>query len=167
MKKTKGCSSITFSDDLGKFLLRLFLVVAIFPHGLQKIVGVFGGNGLSASWNYFTEVLGISPTWTVVALLVEIVAPVLLILGVFTRVAAVFLAVFMAVAMQYHMDYGYFINWSGLQSGEGVEFHVLFIGVAIALVFLGGGRFSLLSEDRRCERTIASEETPEPSKTAF
>lgn len=167
MQKSKICSSIAFSDDLGKFLLRLFLVVAIFPHGLQKIVGVFGGNGLSASWNYFTEVLGISPAWAVVALLVEIVAPVFLILGVFTRVAAVFLAVFMAVAMQYHMDYGYFINWTGQQSGEGVEFHVLFIGVAIAIVFLGGGRFSLLSMGKNCKCVLASDETSEPPKNIF
>lgn len=160
MKNTIICSIHAFSEDFGKLLLRLVLAVAIIPHGLQNVVGIFGGNGLSATWDYFTQILGIAPFWAGLAVFVEFVVPVLLILGIFTRICAGMLAVFMAVAMQYHWDYGYFLNWSGVQVGEGVEFHVLFIGTAIAILLIGGGKFAFF-EGCMCRRRCS----PPPQNT--
>lgn len=138
------CSLSEFSDDFGKLLLRLTLAFAMIPHGAQKVFGIFGGNGLQATWQYFTDVLQITPFWAGLAIFVEFFAPIFLILGIFTRFWALLLAGLMAVAMQYHFDNGYFINWTGNQLGEGLEFHLLYIGAAIALVLLGGGRFAFL-----------------------
>lgn len=157
MKKSMMCSLAAFSDDFGKLCLRIVLAFAMIPHGAQKVFGIFGGNGLQATWQYFTEVLQISPLWAGTAIFVEFFAPIFLILGVFTRIWALLLAVLMAVAMQYHFDNGYFLNWTGNQLGEGIEFHLLYIGAALALVLLGGGKFAFLRlckcPDCACETT--------------
>jgi len=41
------------------------------------------------------------------------------------------------------------MNWTGKQAGEGFEFHLLAIGIAIALLIRGGGAFSI---DRALEK---------------
>jgi putative oxidoreductase len=42
-----------------------------------------------------------------------------------------------------HWKIGFFMNWSGNQAGEGFEFHILAIGLAIALLIRGGGALSI------------------------
>jgi putative oxidoreductase len=42
-----------------------------------------------------------------------------------------------------HLPNGFFMNWSGQQKGEGVEFFFLAIGIAIAIMMGGGGAFSI------------------------
>jgi putative oxidoreductase len=42
-----------------------------------------------------------------------------------------------------HWQNGFFMNWSGTQQGEGFEFHLLALGIAIALVIMGGGAASV------------------------
>ena len=46
-------------------------------------------------------------------------------------------------AVMAHASNGFFMNWFGAQAGEGVEYHLLVIGLALSLVISGGGRFSL------------------------
>jgi putative oxidoreductase len=38
---------------------------------------------------------------------------------------------------------GFFMNWAGTQRGEGFEYHLLALGLAIALLIKGGGAFSV------------------------
>jgi putative oxidoreductase len=38
---------------------------------------------------------------------------------------------------------GFFMNWFGTQTGEGFEYHLLIIGICIALLFTGSGRYSI------------------------
>ena len=38
---------------------------------------------------------------------------------------------------------GFFMNWSGTQQGEGFEYHLLVLGIAIALIIKGGGTWSV------------------------
>lgn len=163
MRKSWVCSLSGFSDDVGKLFLRLVLVVAIFPHGAQKVLGFFGGNGLDATWKFFTETLHISPVLAGAAIFTEFLAPLFLLFGIFTRAAAALLAVLMFTAMQYHTANGFFLNWTGTQTGEGIEYHLLFIGAAVALVLLGGGRFSCLSFSRKCV-CAASDDVPQSEK---
>ncbi len=65
-------------------------------------------------------------------MLTEFFAPICLALGVFTRIAALSVIILMAVAMTKHVKNGYFSNWSGEKNGEGVEFHLLYAGSALA-----------------------------------
>jgi len=43
----------------------------------------------------------------------------------------------------HHVANGFFMNWSGQQPGECFEFHVLMVGIVIALVIRGSGALSL------------------------
>jgi putative oxidoreductase len=67
-----------------------------------------------------------------------------LILGCFSRIAAFGLAVDMTVAaITVTSKFGMFINWAGKQKGEGMEFQILMIAMALAILFGGGGAFSV------------------------
>jgi putative oxidoreductase len=47
-----------------------------------------------------------------------------------------------AVAMV-HLENGMFMNWGGKQAGEGFEFHILALGIALAVMIKGSGALSL------------------------
>jgi putative oxidoreductase len=64
--------------------------------------------------------------------------------GLLTRVAALGIAVVMIVAIfRVHWQHGYFMNWYGNQGGEGFEYHLLALGLAVALIVGGAGAWSL------------------------
>jgi putative oxidoreductase len=80
-----------------------------------------------------------------------------LILGFLTRVAAVGIAATMLVAIgMVHSAFGFFMNWSGNQKGEGFEYHLLVLAMTAFLMIHGAGAFSV-------DRAIA---TARPSRTA-
>ena len=121
----------------GLLVLRLTLALILWPHGAQKVLGWFGGAGWDGTYQAFTEKMGIPPFLAKVAMLTEFFAPICLVLGVFTRIAALAVIIMMAVAMTKHVKNGYFANWSGKKAGEGVEFHLLYAGSALALLLTG------------------------------
>jgi len=41
-----------------------------------------------------------------------------------------------------HLPHGFFMNWLGQQQGEGFEYHLLVIGIAIALLAAEADRWS-------------------------
>ena len=60
--------------------------------------------------------------------------------GFLTRIAAFGIAVDIIVALfMVHLKLGFFMNWTGHKAGEGFEYHLLMIGMALALVIAGGG----------------------------
>ncbi len=130
-------------DDAGKFALRLTLAVVMWPHGAQKVLGWFGGGGFSATYSTFVDKMGIWGPLALAAILTEFLAPVFVLAGLLTRVAALFLMIVMSVAMTYNWHNGFFMNWYGNQKGEGIEYQLLYIGTALAVVLMGAGRFSL------------------------
>lgn len=133
--------------DVSAFLLRLTLGLVILPHGAQKLLGWFGGYGWSGTLGFFTDALGIPMLLGALVILVESVGALGLLLGFLTRAVALGIAAIMAAAAALvHGPNGFFMNWAGTQKGEGFEFHVLALGLALALVLTGGGRWSV---DRR------------------
>lgn len=142
------------SDDYTLTLLRAALGIVFFAHGAQKVPGWFGGGGWSNSMDYFTQTLGIPGLLAVLAILAEFLGGLCLILGFLTRVVALGIAIDMAVALfLVHLPNGFFMNWSGNQKGEGFEFHVLAISIAIALMARGGGAMSF---DRILDNWVAA-----------
>jgi putative oxidoreductase len=124
--------------------LRLALAVAIFPHGAQKLLGWFGGFGYKGTMGYFTQTLGIPTVFGFLAIAAEFFGSLALIAGFLTRPAAFGIAVVMLVAaLKVHLAYGFFTNWFGNQKGEGYEYFILAIGMALTLVIAGGGAWSL------------------------
>ncbi|HLR77048.1 MAG TPA: DoxX family protein [Balneolaceae bacterium] len=125
-------------------ILRVTLGLIMLPHSLQKMFGWFGGNGFAGTMNYFTGFLGIPEFLAFLAIVTEFVGALALIAGLVTRLWAFGISILMATAMfMIHFQNGFFINWSGQQAGEGIEFHLLVIGITIVLMILGGGKWSL------------------------
>jgi putative oxidoreductase len=97
--------------------------------------------------------MGMPPALTALILAAELGGSLLLILGFLTRLGALGIGSVMAGAIfLVHSKVGFFMNWSGTQRGEGFEYHVLALGLAIALLIKGGGALSvdraLTREDR-------------------
>jgi putative oxidoreductase len=124
-------------------VLRLTLAVVIFPHGAQKVLGWFGGHGLTNTLRFFTD-SGIPAILALLAIAAEFLGPLGLAAGLLTRVAALGIVCVMLVAIiTVHWPHGFFINWNGNQQGEGFEYHLLALGIAIALIIMGGGAWSI------------------------
>jgi putative oxidoreductase len=123
-------------------ILRLALAVVIFPHGAQKVLGWFGGYGFKGSMAYFKS-QGIPALLALLAIAAEFLGPLGLLLGLLTRVAAFGIACVMLVGLIVHKKHGFFMNWFGNQKGEGFEYHLLALGIAIGLVLGGAGLWSI------------------------
>jgi putative oxidoreductase len=133
----------TDPDDYVAGFLRVVLGTVLLPHGLQKLLGVFGGAGLQGTLAYFAS-LGIPKALGYTAIATETLGALFLFLGLMTRFAAFgALAVFVVAAVTVHFPNGFFMNWSGQQKGEGVEFFILGVAVAIAVLAKGGGARSV------------------------
>lgn len=131
------------SNDLILTVLRVLLAVVFFPHGAQKLLGLFGGGGLHGTLALFARMgfpafLG----WLVIA--TEFFGPLALLFGFLTRVAALAIGVDMLMAvLLVHIHIGFFMNWTGRQKGEGFEFHLLALAIVIALLVRGAGALSV------------------------
>lgn len=134
------------SPSLAGLVLRLGLAVVMFPHGAQKVLGWFGGQGFEAQMQAFTE-QGLPWIVALLVILAEFLGPIGLLVGFLTRIAALGIgAVMVGAIVTVHGEYGFFMNWFGEKAGEGFEYHILAIAIALALVIQGAGCWSL---DRR------------------
>lgn len=138
---------IATDSDRTTLILRLTLALVFFPHGAQKVLGWFGGYGFSGTMGFFTETMGLPWLLAFLVVMAEFLAPIGLTLGLLTRGAAFgILAVMLGAIATVHGKVGFFMNWYGNQQGEGFEYHLLAIGLALAVLIKGGGAWSL---DRR------------------
>ena len=130
-------------SDVVPLVLRLTLAVVMFAHGAQKALGWFGGDGLRRTLDSLRK-SGVSSPVAVLAIMAEFLGPLGLAVGLLTRVAALGIAaVMLGAILTVHGRHGFFMNWYGNQPGEGFEYHVLAIGLAVALVLNGAGVWSL------------------------
>jgi len=131
-------------NDVASLVLRVLLAIVFFGHGAQKVLGWFGGRGLEATMSYFTKVQHIPVIFAVLAIAAEFLGPIGLFVGFLTRIAAFAIAVEMVVAAcLVHLKFGFFINWSGKQAGEGFEYHIIVLAIALALTIKGSGSWSI------------------------
>jgi putative oxidoreductase len=135
---------IATDNDTATTILRLTLGVIFFAHGAQKMLGWFGGYGFTGTMNFFTGVMHIPALFAFLAIAAEFFGGVGLILGFLTRVAAfgIFFEMIVAVAMV-HRHFGFFMNWTGAQKGEGYEYHLLVLAIAAFLMIRGAGAASI------------------------
>jgi putative oxidoreductase len=131
-------------NSSGITIIRVLLGVIFFAHGAQKMLGWFGGYGFSGTMGFFTGALHIPAVFAFLAIAAEFFGGLGLIFGVLTRVAAFGIAVNMLVAItMVHSRFGFFMNWSGNQKGEGVEYHLLAMAICVFLMLEGAGAFSV------------------------
>jgi len=139
------------TDDPVFTIIRLLLGLVFFAHGAQKMLGWFGGYGFSGTLSAFST-SGMPTPLALFVILTEVFGSVALIFGAFARVASGAIALLMVGAIvMVHAHFGFYMNWFGQQKGEGFEYHLLAIGLAIAVLIRGAGSFSidgLLSKSR-------------------
>ena len=137
---------VFFQTDDGwtGFILRLTLGLVMLPHGAQKLLGWYGGLGFSGTLGLLTEKMGIPLPIAFLVIVAESFGSLALLAGFLTRFTASSLAVIMLGAiLMVHLPQGFFMNWFGQLQGEGFEYHLLVIGIAVALLVTGGGRWSV------------------------
>ncbi|MFB3787272.1 MAG: DoxX family protein [bacterium] len=119
-------------QDFGLMILRLTVGIIFAIHGFTKI---FHGGGMTATILTFTELGVYFPAITAwLVALGELFGGGCMILGLFTREAALYLTVIMAGAiLTIHGQHGFFnIN-------QGYEYNLMLIGACLCLLFSGGG----------------------------
>lgn len=132
-------------SDLAQAALRFALGGILIPHGMQKLFGAFGGMGLEKNAALFDKI-GYTPGmfWGTLVGCTELIAGVLLVLGLFTRPAAFAAVIFMINGVYFTSKTGGFF-WTS----RGSEFAILILVVAFFVLIRGAGPWSL---DRKIGR---------------
>ena len=131
-------------DSKATAILRLVLGIVFFAHGAQKLLGWYGGPGFSGSMSLFTGYLHIPAPLAFLAIAAEFFGGLGLVLGFLTRIAAFGIAMNMIVAIaMVRSTFGFFMNWFGEKEGNGIEYHILVLALALTVIIKGAGAFSL------------------------
>ncbi len=122
-------------DDQGKLLLRVLLASLLLFHGVSKLVG---GIGFITG---MLEKMGLPGALGYLVYIGEVVAPLLVLAGLYTRAAALVVAINMAVALLLvHSAELFTLNDTG---GWAVELQAMYLGAALVVALLGAGRYSI------------------------
>jgi len=146
-------------DRYGPAVLRLVVGATFAAHGAQKLFGIWGGPGLSATGAYF-ETLGLSPGFplAVAVAVIEFGGGLLLMAGALTGYVSAALVLTMIGAMwKVHLVNGFFLNW-GLTPGlgHGVEYNLVLIAALLCLALTGPGAFSIEHRRARSAESYAA-----------
>ena len=90
---------------------------------------------------FFTQKMGLP--WIIAFLVImgEFFGSLGLLAGFLTRfTAASFIVIMLGAIVTTHLQIGFFMNWFGQQQGEGYEYHLLMIGIGLALLMTGAGK---------------------------
>ena len=118
--------------------LRLGMGIAFAGHGAQKVLGSFGGPGFRTFTSFPApfSFMRPAPLWMGAAAFAELIGGLLIVLGLFTRLGA-----FLIVCVMLTAILG--VLWPKFFAPEGMELAVAFLGMALALLILGGGQLSV------------------------
>ena len=118
--------------------LRLALAAVFLGHGSQKVLGSFGGPGLSAFISHPAPFPFMRPAWLWLsaAAFSELISGVLLLFGLLTRVAAFLLACVMIVGILA-------VHWPNFFAPAGIEYPMVVLAACLALLIAGGGQLSV------------------------
>ena len=131
------------SKDYTGLIIRMTLCAVMFPHGAQKMLGWFGGSGFSKEIELLQQ-LDIPWLVAVMVILIEFFGAISLMVGFASRLWSIAIGVlFIGIIFMEHLQYGFFMNWFGDQAGEGFEYHLLVIGLCVALLVQGSGKYAL------------------------
>lgn len=132
------------TDRLDLTLLRIALGGVMFAHGAQKMLGWFGGGGWNGTMQFFTQGAHMSYFTGALTILIEFFGSIMLLTGTFTRVAALgMFGLFIGIIYNVMWPNGFFMNWGGDKHGEGFEYHILVLGMCLALMIGGAGKLSI------------------------
>lgn len=125
----------TASEDAGKLALRSVLAILMLFHGIAKIIG--GADSITG----LVAKIGLPSTLGYLVYVGEVLAPLLVLLGLWTRVAALVIALNMVMAvLLVHIDELFDVTKTG---GWALELQGFYLATAIAVALLGAGRYSI------------------------
>jgi len=135
---------VSTNPDWVLTIARFVIGIVFFAHGAQKMLGWYGGPGFSGTLRVLTVQLRLPAPLAVLAISAELFGGLGLILGLFSRIAAlgILLAMLGAIATV-HYRYGLFMDWHGSQKGHGFEYHLIVIALALVVIVKGAGAFSI------------------------
>jgi putative oxidoreductase len=143
----------------GTAILRLTVGTVFLAHGLQKLLGLWGGPGISGTV-HMVQSLGFGYASPLAALLIasEVAGGTLLILGWGTLWVSIALLVDMGIAVwKVHYPNGFFLNWTLTPGrGHGIEFNVVLIGALVCLALSGPGALSVDEQRSQSAATRAA-----------
>ena|SRR5690606_25004858 len=125
--------------DLGKLVLRIGVGGLLLFHGVYKLLHGFEGiRSLLAANNL--------PDWLWIGVpLAEVIAPICILLGFFTRISSLFVVIMMIFSI--YLAFG----MSGFRLGEHgapiIELNLLYLASALALFFVGAGKYALYKRE--------------------
>lgn len=122
-------------------ILRLALGIIFFVHGSQKLLGWFGGYGWDGTMGFFTQTLGLPALIGGLTILIEFFGGIAILLGLFSRLAALGLTgVMLGALVKVHLANGFFLKDT---PGDGFEYVLVLLAFSIYLVIKGSGEYSL------------------------
>ena len=123
------------TNDAGKLVLRVALATMLLFHGVAKLSGGIG---------FVADMLakaGLPAVFGYGVYIGEVIAPLLILFGLFTRPAALVVAINMIVAVLLaHTSQFFTLNETG---GWALELQGMFFFAAVAVALLGAGRYSI------------------------
>jgi putative oxidoreductase len=125
--------------DLGKLLLRLGVGGLMLFHGIHKMINGFQGIKDLLSANNLPEILWIGVP------IGEILAPLCILIGVFTRISALLVAITMFFSI--YLAHAAEVFQLGQSGAPVIELNLLYLLGALALFFIGAGRYALYKRE--------------------
>jgi putative oxidoreductase len=122
-------------EDFGKLVLRLALGLLVLLHGVAKIKGGIG------FLSPMVTGIGLPPWFAYGVYIGEVLGPIMVILGLFTRVGAFFMFANMVFALV--LVHRPELFTMGKQGGYALELQAMYLFTALALVFMTPGRYSI------------------------
>lgn len=141
---------IIYNEDFAKFLLRVGIASLMLMHGICKIK-----TGVNDIEQWLSEI-GVPGFVSYGVYIPEIVAPIFLIAGVFVRSAGFLLLMNMCVALFYLYTKGYAPFSVDAYGGFHAEIDILYMLIFCALIFLGGGKYTLFNISKKPSYIIDS-----------
>jgi len=139
MKTSLLSNMLTSKAGAAALILRVPVGLVLAAHGVQKLFGWFGGNGLAGTAQWLSS-MGMEPGYLMAILAgsAEFFGGLALVVGLLTRLAALVAAFTMLVAIfSVHISNGLFVG------NGGYEYALILMVALLALVVQGGGAFSM------------------------
>jgi putative oxidoreductase len=141
----------------GPLALRLAVGAVFVAHGLQKLLGIWGGPGFSGTVHMVGQLgFGFAYPLSILLILAELVGGALLVMGWWTLWASLALAVDMAIAIwKVHYPNGFFLNWAVTPGkGHGMEYNLVLIASLLCLILTGPGALSVDQRKSQLRRRV-------------
>jgi putative oxidoreductase len=128
-------------DDNGKLILRVTVAVLMLMHGIAKMQNGIGWMAGMLQSHHLPVFVGYG------VYVAEVIAPILLILGLFTRLAALVIAFDMVMAIVLAQSDKVFTR--SQSGGWAIELEMFYLLASLAIFFLGSGRYAVRKGQHR------------------